>query len=66
MENVKALPAGSLAAGWKLYACPATTEVAGVPPMRGASGAAGAVTVIVSAASEAREVPLLTVMTMFE
>ena len=56
-------PSGSAPDGWKLYAEPAITLVAGEPEIVGARFGA-ALTVIVKGASESVALPSLTVMTM--
>jgi len=54
MLKVSVLPSASLAVGWKLYACPAVTEVAGDPVIVGARFVGGAAaTAIENALSEA-------------
>jgi hypothetical protein len=35
-ENVSVFPSASVALGWNVYACPAVTDVGGVPLMAGA------------------------------
>ncbi len=66
-EKVRVLPSGSLAAGLKEYAEPATTVVAGDPEIVGGRLAAvPPVTVIEKAGRDAEENPSLTLMTMLE
>ena len=62
MEKTSALPSGSLALGVKLYAAPAFTDVAGLPPIVGGPPTEGCETVMVKAGSEAVCVPSLTLI----
>ena len=65
MLKASVSPFASEAEGWKVYALPATTDVAGAPLITGALFA-GAVTEIANAGSEVVAFPSLTLMTMFE
>ena len=65
MENVSGSLLASDAVGWKLYAVPLTTVVAGVPEIVGAVFVGvGAVTVMVNAASDVLTLPSFTLMMM--
>src|SRR5262245_10935378 len=65
MLNVSASPSPSLAVGWKLYAVPCITDVAGAPLIVGALlAAAAAVTVMLNGASDALLRPSLAEITM--
>ncbi len=65
MLKASVSPFASEAEGWKVYALPATTDVAGAPLITGALFA-GAVTEIANAGSDVVAFPSLTRMTMFE
>lgn len=74
MENVSALPSGSLAVGLNEYACPTLAVTAGLPLIVGARfvgvgvgvGVVGEPTVIEKGLSRAVETPSEAVMTMLE
>jgi hypothetical protein len=61
-ENVSAFPSASVALGWNAYACPAVTDVGGVPLMTGAW--LPVATLIEKGDSEALAVPSETVIAM--